>query len=224
MKKIFPPLFLIFSLLCGCTLGEADGTIPVAARQVHANYIMGDKGFGLDPSRAIFYESFENGSLDHWLTTQPGASGDSWRVGNKQIHFGASSLTYGQGEVIGKGIEFGEATIATKEVIALQKAKKPVLILFALFDRQGAAGDRTAFQAEASNDLGFHWEPLKPIGFGDPVIAAVDDPSREWKRFRYDLTPYAGQPIRLRINLRASLSNRKLLYLDDILVAESSEG
>ncbi|HBN07573.1 MAG TPA: hypothetical protein DD435_02645 [Cyanobacteria bacterium UBA8530] len=223
MKKIIS-LFSLSSLLGGCALGEADSTIPVAARQVHANFIMGEKGFGLDPSRAIFYESFENGNLDRWLTSQAGASGDTWRVANKKIHFGASSLTYGQGEVIGKAVEFGEATLATKEVIALQKAKKPVLILFALFDRQGAAGDRTAFQAEASNDLGFHWDSLKPIAASDPVIAAADDPSREWMRFRYDLTPYAGQPIRLRLNLRSSLSNRKLLYLDDILVAESSEG
>lgn len=206
-------------LLGGCVLGDAEvDPNAVAAREVHAAFVRSEKGFGLDPNRNVFTESFEASTLGNWVSTQAGS--DLWRVGTQQRHFGSYSLTYGQGNVIGKGIDWGEATLATKDVISLAQATKPALILFARFDQQGATSDQTAFRVEASTDLGFTWEPLTPLGSTEALIDSAKA-NREWKRFRFDLTSYAGQGIRLRINLKATLSSRRLLYLDDLLVVET---
>lgn len=213
--------FLALTLLvAGCAVGDpATDATGLAARQVHADYVTSDQGFGLDPNRQVFYESFEEGSLTKW--TPKSAPGDAWSVSTKQTNFGLRSLTYGYQDVITQSVDFSEATLATKDAISLAKVEKPVLLLFGRFDRQGATSDQTAFKVEVSPDLGFTWDALKPAGASESVVAAPADPERAWKRYRYDLAAYAGQSIRLRIALKASLSDRKLLYLDDVLVVET---
>lgn len=213
-------LLTVGLLLGGCVLGDpATDPTGLAAREVHAGYITSDKGFGLDPNRQVFYDSFEDGSLTKWTPTN--ASGDAWSVSTKQTNFGLRSLTYGNQDVITQAVDFPEATLATKDAISLAKVEKPVLLVFGRFERQGATTDQTAFKVEVSPDLGFSWQALTPEGATDSVIAAPADPERAWKRYRYDLAAFAGQAVRLKLSLKASLSDRKLLYLDDVLVVET---
>lgn len=214
-------LWLPLSLLVGgCVLGDpATDPGAVAARQVHADYITSDKGFGLDPNRQVFYDSFEDGSLARWTATS--VPGNAWAVSTKQTNFGLRSLTYGNQDVISQAVDFPEATLVTRDALSLAKVEQPVLLVFGRFDRQGATTDQTAFKVEVSSDLGFSWQPLVPEGATDSVIAAPADPERAWRRYRYDLAAYAGQAVRLKISMKASLSDRKLLYLDDVLVVET---
>jgi len=213
-------LLAVGLLLGGCVVGDpTTDPLGLAARQVHADYVTGEKGFGLDPNRQVFYDSFEDASLSKWTPTS--AAGDAWSISTKQSNFGQGCLTYGNQDVITQAVDFPEATLATKNAISLAKVEKPVLLLFGRFDRQGATSDQTAFKVEVSPDLGFTWQPLTPEGATDSVLAAPADPERLWKRYRYDLASYAGQAIRLKLSLKASLSDRKLLYLDDVLVVET---
>lgn len=220
MRYLFIPV--LGCLLAGCVIGDKDPDPNVlAARQVHADFIKGASGFDADPNRGLFYDSFEDGTLGKWMGTNPN-SGDTWQVSSHQTNFGAKSLTFGNQAAITKALEFGEATLATKEAISLTKAVKPILIVFARFDRQGPTTDETAFKVEISPDLGFSWEAVTPKDASISVVTSPSDPERSWKRYRYDLSAYASQSIRLRFNLKATLSDRKLLYLDDVLLAETN--
>lgn len=221
MQRLLTSL-LACGLLSGCVLGDQDVDPNVlAARQVHADYVQSADGFGMDPNRALFYDSFEDGTLGKWIANNP-TSGDTWHVSTAQSNFGAKSLSFGNQAAITKALEFGDATLETKDAISLTKAIKPGLVVFVRFDRQGALNDETAFKVELSPDLGFTWEALTAKDATASVITSPLDPERSWKRYRYDLTAYASQSIRLRFNLKANLSDRKLPYLDDVLLAETN--
>lgn len=217
MQKVFAAIALICT---GCVFGSTDADPNVlAARQIHSDYIKSEQGFGLDPGRALFYDSFE-GHLAQWVVPASNLAGDTWRASTTRAHYGSWALSYGGNAVISKAIEYGKVPLATKDAISLAGAQKPVMVLFACFDRQGPTGDETAFKVSVSPDLGFTWTDLTPQEAATPSIEAGTDPKLEWKRYRYDLSAYKDQAIRLRIDVQASLSNRKLPYIDDLLVAE----
>lgn len=219
MRYLFIPL--LTCLLAGCVMGDSDADPNVlAARQVHADYLKGASGFDADPNRGLFHDSFEEG-LSKWTASNPG-SGDTWQLSSAQSNFGAKSLTFGNQAAITKALNFNDATLATKDTISLTHAVKPVLVVFARFDRQGPTTDETSFKVEISPDLGFSWDALTPQDATSSVITSPLDPERAWKRYSYDLSAYASQSIRLRFNLKANLSDRKLLYLDDVLLAETN--
>jgi hypothetical protein len=209
------------ALVCtGCTFGTiTTNSNTTIARQIHSDYLKSDQGFGVDPNRQLFHDSFETG-LTQWVAPNANSSGDVWKGDSSHPHYGLYALTYGGNAVISKAVDFNQVALATKDAISLTGAQKPVLILFACFDQQGPSGDETAFKASVSDDLGFNWVPIVPQDATSSVIEAGATPSHDWKRYRYDLSAYKDEAIRLRIDIKASLSNRKLLYIDDVLVAE----
>lgn len=213
-------------LLAGCTYGDkltSTNPYETAARTTHGDFLKGTQGFGIDPAAPYFYDSFESYLAGTWLGRAPTSTSlsDSWSSSTMATNFGTTSLTYGNNNQINRATEFGEATITTKDVISLTKARKPALVFFALFDQRGSQDDQTAFQVEVSPDLGFSWTALTASGLSTSSVAAPANPTKVWNRYRYDLSSYAGQVVQLRFSIKASMGDRKLLFLDDVLVAES---
>ncbi len=215
-------------LMPGCApwrLNEAD-PIPQLARDQHGQYLKSDLGFGVDASRPYFYESFETFQSGTWEAVQTGTAttGDRWQAADAQAKFGSRSLTYGQSEVVANEVTFDKAFLTAKEAVSLVSAKKPVLIVFCGFLLTGQEGDKTAVRIEASPDLGFTWTPLAPTGTASsslegPIKKPADTASL-WKRYEYSLASFTGGTVRLRIALEATANSRKLVFVDDLLVAE----
>jgi hypothetical protein len=212
---------------CAVRVNAADPN-PQLARDQHGQFLKSDLGFGVDARNPYFYDSFEAfpQGWPAWEAVQTGTTtgGDLWKGTDKQANFGSRALTYGETDVILKEAAFGKATLTTKDAISLATAKKPVAILFAGFVMTGQADDKTNVRLEASPDLGFTWTVLTPTGV---AAASLDGPTKKpadeaklWKRYEYSLSSYAGGTVRLRLSLEATAASRKLVYLDDLLVAE----
>ncbi len=203
---------------------------PQLARDLHGTYLKSELGFGVDSSRPLFYDSFEEQGVGvaptKWQTVQPGSAsgGDTWKTSATQTNFGTRSLTYGARDIIEQAAEPGKVTLTTKDAISLAVAADPVLVFFAGFLQTGQDSDVTAFGVEVSPDLGFNWTALVPTGAATGSIA---DPTVKpgggtiWRRFRFSLAPYKGQSVRLRLSLNATANSRKLVYIDDVLVADA---
>ena len=220
-------LLMATVLLAGCLyrIGESD-PYPQRAREVHSTYLKSESGFGVDTSRPIFYDSFETTVDRHWEVLQTGSktAGDVWKTTDKQANFGTRALTYGETDVITKDLTFGTAMLTSKAAVSLASTKNPVLIVFAGFQQTGSETDQTAFRAEASGDLGFNWTPLTPTSastesVSEPVLKLGAGGSI-WKRFEFSLANFKGGDVRLRLNLNATANSRKLVFIDDVLIAD----
>jgi hypothetical protein len=225
MKRLYLLTAALTLVGCPYRLGESD-PYPQKAREVHSSYLKSESGFGVDTSRPIFYDSFEATVDRHWELLQTGSktSGDAWKTTDKQANFGSKALTYGENDVITKDLTFGTAMMTSKAAVSLASAKNPVLIVFAGYQLTGSETDQTAFRVEASSDLGFSWTPLVPTGaatdsISEPVLKQGANGSI-WKRFEYSLAKFKGGDVRLRLNLNATASSRKLVFIDDVLIAE----
>lgn len=224
-----PALLLVAG--CAYRLNEVDPN-PQLARETHGAFLRSEKGFGLDPTKAnYFYDSFEDTQpgmppTGKWIAVQSGSNsvGDRWKASAAQSNFGSRSLTYGESDVILKELDFGKVTLTTKDAISFQDTSDPRLVLFAGFLQTGQSNDQTALRVEVTSDLGFTWTTLMPTGTDSATIAQpVKKPGEGpiWARHLYNLAPYKGQSVRLRLTLSASANSRKLPFLDDILVVDT---
>jgi hypothetical protein len=160
---------------------------------------------------------------------------DPWRITNQSNHTAGGTLSY-HSAADGSTVPSLTCAAVTSPPIPLQAGTTPQLRYFARYVME-LQWDGVV--VEISTDGGTIWSDLPPVGgypsnfalTQNPPINECDYPTTQgafsgtqtaWTEFVHDLSPYAGQTVRLRFRMSTDpATEMEGFYLDDLRVTDA---
>jgi hypothetical protein len=214
----------VTGVLAGTPSAAEAGPVTVTVRVVEptlpSNFAEETFSFIVKPN--TYYTSFEGMCPDGWTLTGDWQCGVPTNVGPATAYVGMQCLAT---QLAGNysNLQTWAATTATSPDIDLTVAQSPVLTFRMWMDTEGSTYD--GVNLKISTDGGMTYSvingvsPAYPLTIDGQPAWGGHQGGLGWQFMQADLSPYAGQIIRLRFGFRSDSSgNFPGVYIDDIFI------
>ncbi len=200
-------------------LGAVTVNVHIEEPMLPSNFA--DKTLTFNVNQALYYTSFEGACPSGWTLAGDWECGVPTMVGPASAFVGSQCLATKIGALY-SDLQTWAATTATSPDINLIAAIGPKLTFRMWVDTEGTTYD--GFNLQASADGGMNYTiltgtPAYPLMIAGKPAWGGHQAALGWQLVEVDLSPYAGQFVRLQFSFQSDSSGTfPGVYIDDILV------
>jgi len=203
--------------------GPVSVTVRVEEPTWPTNYAEKTFSFAVKPNS--YYTSFEGMCPDGWTLTGDWECGVPMNVGPATAYVGTQCIATKIGEVY-SNLQTWAGTTATSPDIDLTKAQSPTLTFRMWIDTEGSTYDGVNLQVSTDGGMTYSVvngvSPAYPLTIAGKPAWGGHHAGLGWQFMQADLSPYAGQIVRVRFAFQSDSSTPAPglpgVYIDDIFI------